>query len=39
MKLYRRVLHPTDFSKASRRAFDHAVALAKKERQLKHTEG
>jgi nucleotide-binding universal stress UspA family protein len=32
MKLYRRVLHPTDFSKASRRAFDHAVALAKKER-------
>ena len=32
MKLYRRVLHPTDFSKASRRAFDHAVALAKRER-------
>ncbi len=32
MKLYRRILHPTDFSKASRAAFDRAVALAKQDR-------
>ncbi len=32
MRLYRRILHPTDFSKASRPAFERAVALAKKDR-------
>lgn len=32
MKLYRRILHPTDFSSASRRAFACAVALARRDR-------
>ena len=29
MKRIRRVLHPTDFSPASKRAFDRAVELAR----------
>jgi len=32
MRLYRRILHPTDFSRASRRAFECAVALARRDR-------
>lgn len=32
MRLYHRILHPTDFSRASRPAFDRAVALAKQDR-------
>jgi universal stress protein A len=31
MKLYRRILHPTDFSRASRPAFARAVKLARQE--------
>lgn len=31
MKLYRRILHPTDFSRASRPAFERAVKLARQE--------
>jgi len=31
MKLYRRILHPTDFSKASKPAFERAVSFAKQE--------
>ncbi len=31
-RLYRRILHPTDFSAASRRAFACAVALARRDR-------
>jgi universal stress protein A len=31
MRLYRRILHPTDFSAASRRAFECAVALARRD--------
>jgi len=31
-RLYRRILHPTDFSAASRRAFASAVALARRDR-------
>ena len=29
MKRFRRILHPSDFSRASRRAFDQAAALAR----------
>ena len=32
MKLFRRILHPTDFSKASGPAFRKALELAKQER-------
>jgi nucleotide-binding universal stress UspA family protein len=31
MRLYRRILHPTDFSRASRPAFERAVKLARQE--------